>query len=292
MRKRSTIEDKYAIKIVSKLLEKPISSGEFDKYLDYNTRKAHNLLQDIKRAGFEVVRKNHYLEIKKIETKLDIEEKEASILAYFLMLSSFLLPQYKTEVLCRVLEKILIISNRTELINIFNKFDYFKMANFNADYQEKLKAIQDYIANKQQLRVILKTKEEMKLKPIEFEWEDETIMIKFMDERKKDIIKIAIQDIVKIIPKGKRKYTPATKETFFELKGKLALSYLLKDEERMVDSLEDSIIVANSSGNKTELFKRLLKYGEFCEIILPKTQKEEFEDIICASLKNLKANNA
>ncbi len=291
MKKRNSKYKRYAINLVTKMLQAPLEVERYGLETGICERTVQYFIQDIKRAGFDVVVDCHSYKIKKMEEKLELEEQEASVLAYFLMLSCFLLPQYKTEVLCRVLEKILLISNRTELINTFKKFDYFKMASFNIEFGDKLRALEKYIIEKNVLKIITKTNQEFYLKPIEFEWEQGTIIVKFMDEDKRTMKNIALEDIVKIIPKGVRDYTPRATETFFKLKGRLAKSYLLKDDERIIESFDDEIVIANGNSEKEELFARLLKYGELCEIILPMGEREDFKNIINRSLENLKGKD-
>jgi len=76
-------------------------------------------------------------------------------------------------------------------------------------------------------------------------------------------------------------------ETIFELYDKLVKSYRLKEDERIIDSLENKLVIASSNPNKDELFRRLLRYDILCKVIFPKQHVQLFKKIIQKSLANL-----
>ena len=61
---------------------------------------------------------------------------------------------------------------------------------------------------------------------------------------------VDIEKIVKITPRTAKNIPINSKETLFELYGKLSKIYLLKKEERVIDNTKDKIVVANSSTDK------------------------------------------
>ena len=83
------------------------------------------------------------------------------------------------------------------------------------------------------------------------------------------------------------KFLKENKETIFELYGRLKKTYLLKDEERIVDYTKDKLVIANSSNDKKKLFKRLLRYDILCKVTFPKSDVKEFTKLISDSLNNL-----
>ena len=77
------------------------------------------------------------------------------------------------------------------------------------------------------------------------------------------------------------------KEIIFELYGKLAKSYLLKDNERVLDFTRDKIVIANSCDDKEKLFRRLMRYDTYCKIVFPKKEVDSFKKLIEKSLANI-----
>ncbi len=62
----------------------------------------------------------------------------------------------------------------------------------------------------------------------------------------------------------------------FELKGRLAKNYKLKEGEKVINHTKDTIVVSNSVEDKYILFRRLLKYGESCKILQSRAMQKEF----------------
>ncbi len=73
----------------------------------------------------------------------------------------------------------------------------------------------------------------------------------------------------------------------FALKTPLAERYRLRDNERLLKNFDgQSITVSNHGENKEILFSRLLRYDDKCEIINPKSYREEMKQILSSTLSN------
>lgn len=73
----------------------------------------------------------------------------------------------------------------------------------------------------------------------------------------------------------------------FELKAPLAQRYNLRENERLMKNFDGhSITVSNHGESKEILFSRLLRYDDKCEIINPKSYREEMKQIISSALSN------
>lgn len=77
----------------------------------------------------------------------------------------------------------------------------------------------------------------------------------------------------------------------FKLKNNLAKRYTLRPDERIVSTdFDGSICVSNKAEDKDTLLKRLLKYGDMCEIVSPRSYRKEFKNTIINTLKNYGIN--
>lgn len=99
-----------------------------------------------------------------------------------------------------------------------------------------------------------------------------------------------IKNITQLPQKTGANSTPNT--VIFELKGRLAKSYKLKTDEKIINFSPECLIVSNFSEDKDILFKRLLKYGENCTILQPKSAQKEFLELVNKILMNLDKENA
>jgi len=86
----------------------------------------------------------------------------------------------------------------------------------------------------------------------------------------------------------KTQYSQILSPVLFNLKGIMAKVYRPYENEKItqVNESENLITVAAYVDDKTMLIKRLLKYGENCEVIYPKHVREEIRRIINETLNN------
>ena len=76
----------------------------------------------------------------------------------------------------------------------------------------------------------------------------------------------------------------------FEVYGRLASLYRLKPSEKVIDFSNNHLTISNTEEDKDSLLLRLLKYGENCKILRPKSLQEEFINLTNDILKNLEAS--
>jgi len=82
----------------------------------------------------------------------------------------------------------------------------------------------------------------------------------------------------------------AKNSTVFRLYGRLAVIYKLKQSEKVIDFSNDYITISNLSEDRDVLLKRLLKYGESCKIVKPKSLQQEYIKLVDEILANLEGN--
>ena len=86
------------------------------------------------------------------------------------------------------------------------------------------------------------------------------------------------------------KYLAST--TVFELSGRLAKNYVLKNGEYTVNSkLSENIAVINQQEPKEMLYRRLLRYGKYCQVKSSQKDKEAMKNLINSTLKNYGISN-
>lgn len=72
----------------------------------------------------------------------------------------------------------------------------------------------------------------------------------------------------------------------FELKGRLAKAYKLHDGERLIQiKTNGNLVIINQKEDKDILLRRLIKYGELCEVLAPKNFREQTQDTIQKTLE-------
>ena len=91
---------------------------------------------------------------------------------------------------------------------------------------------------------------------------------------------------IKITEKTNNETEPY-EEVVFELKGKLARRYQLRENEQIVKiKKEDDIVISNKYEDKTHLLRRLMRYDSSCKLLKPKEYVQDFKDMLNDTLKN------
>jgi predicted DNA-binding transcriptional regulator YafY len=94
-----------------------------------------------------------------------------------------------------------------------------------------------------------------------------------------------IQDIKQLPLKSRHSSTVSP--VIFKLKGKLAKSYKPYEGEKVQLCSDTNLLeVSSFYDDKISLFKRLLRYGENCEVIYPKFIRSKFEEFARSALLN------
>lgn len=98
-------------------------------------------------------------------------------------------------------------------------------------------------------------------------------------------------DIINSIKQSPRKTSGVSylNSVVFEIYGRLASVYKLKPSEKVLNFSNNHLTISNSEEDKDVLLHRLLKYGENCKILRPKSVQKEFLDLTEDILKNLEA---
>lgn len=100
--------------------------------------------------------------------------------------------------------------------------------------------------------------------------------------------KLLLENIIHVVQlPQKAGFNSSPNTVVFELKGRLAKSYKLKEGEKLINYSGNNMVVSNSKEDKMILFKRFLKYGENCKILQPVVMRKEFISFVDKVLKNL-----
>ena len=108
------------------------------------------------------------------------------------------------------------------------------------------------------------------------------------EEKNKRILIDTIISLEQLPQKGTN--SNSNSSVTFELYGRLVSLYKLKPSEKLVNFTETSRTISNTEEDKDLLLRRLLKYGENCKIIKPKSLQEELLALTDDILKNLEGN--
>jgi predicted DNA-binding transcriptional regulator YafY len=167
--------------------------------------------------------------------------------------------------------------------------------NFKVDYSKYLNRIKEYeryCLDGQRIKIIYKNKygaeASAMVEPNDIKYIENDVYLSVYNHISAQIQDINFNSIVRIeqLPlksNPKNMFSSVT----FQLKDNLAKAYKLKEGEKLLQINSDGgIVILNQQEDQMLLLKRLMRYGENCEIISPKTLREEMKQLIKSTLKN------
>ena len=96
-----------------------------------------------------------------------------------------------------------------------------------------------------------------------------------------EVIDIEVNDL------DTKKAMLENKEVIYELKGKLAKRYQLREIEQIIKyKLNGSIVISNKYEDRQELLQRLMRYDSLCKVLRPLDCVEEMKAMIIEALSN------
>lgn len=204
---------------------------------------------------------------------------------------------YKITSLPFCLRNIDLIFDIVHLLKEEPKYDFYKTLQKIAlflpeenqkDFSEKIEKmnnkipqIEKYIREAQQLKIVVETQGKNDYKtvfePYDIHYEVNENYIFGYDTLKKEITEYPLKKIIsfKQTP-TKNRFSFTKKEAIIKFSQRVAKSYVLKDDEIIVEKTPENLVVKTFFYDKKIFFKRILRYGNCCEIISTENLIEDF----------------
>lgn len=283
------------------LMKQPANVPEITQHLEsletigernYSKALIYKYLSTLKFAGIELKRHKCRYEIGKLPFRLNLSNEDVTALS--------------------ILKALLKVTAEKNIIKEVNKFFY--QLNMRIDfeknpYKDEIKECKNKITlTKEQIKEVKKyeelQKEDLRFKItyknilnettsviceiIEAYTENNNVYLKVYNTLQGCFLVLntkQIEDIEETPQKNTHRYFSST--TVFKLKGKLAKRYTLREEEQALGFDQDGCLtVASKQEPKEDLFLRLMRYGNNCEVVSPKSDRETMHSLITETLKN------
>ncbi|MCR5265066.1 MAG: hypothetical protein K6E29_00555 [Cyanobacteria bacterium RUI128] len=178
-----------------------------------------------------------------------------------------------------------IVSNLFEKLHItYFKSEFGLKSSIN---KRIIKTFEKALAVDSQIDVIYENGEIVRCKPLELSTKDKKIIFKIKKEN--DSIDILPDDVIdiEVYDKNAKKVKLEQNVVIYELKGRLAKRYQLRENEQIIKyKANGSIVISNKYEDRTELLHRLMRYDSLCKVLKPTECAEEIKSMINASLSN------
>lgn len=293
MKKLRKLETSYRIMKVLKLLhQKPLRLDELCYELDaselgVNKETITKYFSTLREVGCVIEKSEGKFWLKHLPFFVDFNKRELETLAIFQKFAQKLHQKKLNEKLQSALSKILKMTDVSVHINYHQILNSIKFEDIYYKNKEKLELLSNFFdENAQKLKIKYRS-ENYKILPKCFKFNKiNAYLFAFNEESKKyqNFLLDDIEEIVSLIQNTSAQNFASV--TVFKITDRLASGYTLYENE-LIHEIERGVkIVTNKTQDKKELHSRLLKYGEFCEIISPKDEKEIFKRELDEMIKN------
>lgn len=175
-----------------------------------------------------------------------------------------------------------------KFIEKLNRYSNKKIARVEKEtYHFFSELFESAVADKRKIRLMYKTKLILDCVPVKIVQNKGRTFFNVMLKEQERIVGVDRLSGIEVLSE---KFIPSfgTNVVVFELKGELAKKYTLRENEYLTNNLtaDDKITVSNRGENKELLFSRLLRYDDKCEILYPKTYREEMRQLLDEALRN------
>lgn len=169
----------------------------------------------------------------------------------------------------------------------------FSSLEFNfKNYSEQIKKYEKYIVDRQRLKITYKNQNKKEnsimVEPNEIKYKDNEVYFSVYNPVSAQILDLNFNSIINVeqLPLKSNQMNMFSSVTF-ELKDRLAKAYKLHDGEKLLLVKADGdIVVLNQKEDRMLLLKRLMRYGQNCEVLSPKNLREEMTQLIKSTLAN------
>lgn len=282
--------------IIEILMSSPSSRREICELLNRkgikaDTKTITKYIRTLKLAGFDIRVENKKFQVYKtpFTTSLTKEEKDG-LMAVMALLNNFFKGGANRD--CKLIEEklrnIFALKNNLE-INIENKPIDF---NFEADenLSFNIMKLSKYLMED---NVKLKIKYEKKryiIFPKEIKYKRNGVFLYAYNKTKEknSIFRVDLITDIKFIEYVNPEFPTTGKQTIFKITGRLKKNYILREGE-VAKYMEDEVYVTNVYEDKEELFNRLIKYGKYCEVTYPESDRKKFKNKIKNLIKHYKS---
>ncbi|MBO5947608.1 WYL domain-containing protein [bacterium] len=273
---------------VDEILESFSADSEYEPI--YSKEAIYKYFNTFKSIGIEIKKENGKYFTDKIFENINLSQEDVMILSFLENYIKSTQQEVTYNKFLNIKEKI--YKNNISVVENIINLNYEQIFKTNAKYKKCKKLIanlEEYCLSKQQLNLIYKTDDK------EFSdyiivaenilYEKGVLKLKAYCIKTFEYKNFAIENIEKIdVLPLKNSSNFYLKTAIFKLKDALAINYKLKVGETIKEQKDNYIVIMNNYQNYNDLLKRLLRYGDKCEVIYPLVLREDMTSMIKRAL--------
>jgi len=283
---KKNIKKDMTLEIFKLLSQKDYSAQEIMSVLNIKHSAFYKCLEKLRLSGFNIEQVQNLYSLGVFKNILYLENEEKNTISTMLNIAKKYLPKEKFKQFYRLIEKFLFLTQEKDYDYVVKYFKLLKRNSFVQELANKINNVDSTSYKK--VNIILKSGKKINAAINEIDFSKENLFLCYTNNNTKENKRISIKKIDSITTKNDSLFKARKNEIIFELYDKLAKSYLLKEDERIIEKKKGVLTIASSAKDKKMLFKRLLRYDTLlCKVLYPKDDVKEFKDIIDKTFENM-----
>ena len=174
-----------------------------------------------------------------------------------------------------------------KLLNIGSETLKYKNTNKYFKYALRIKKLEQFRQNACRVKIILNDGHDYFFDTYSLEYSSRDVLLtgySLKHHENKTFNLDEIKSIKQLPQKSSGVFFPAS--VTFKIKGRLAKSYTLRENEKLLTFEKDELVILNKGEDKNKLFRRLLKYKDLCEIVATDAIRSDFKEMLEGVLQN------
>ena len=239
----------------------------------FNNSVISKYINTCRYCGFEIPKIQNKYYVAKIPFGLDLSMEDIDLLEIIQNYVKYEMSEKSQKLINSLLSKIIHFSNKE--IKKKKKTEFVVL----------VELFERAVANNRKIKLMFKNRTILECIPLNIHKKDNKTFLRVFKkyERNIDISRLSGIELL-----GQKYADPKDGDyvTIFKLKGGLAKRYEARENESVDINNDGTITVTNRNENKELLFSRLLRYDDKCEILAPKTYREDMKILLEDMLKN------
>lgn len=277
--------------IIEVLWQNPKSREEFrqklkEKGIEAESKTVSKYMATLRGLGFEIKSKKcNLFEIYKTPFKTKINQNESLGLSVLFSSANQFFKEAEDYAILKY-----------KFLNLFEfqkdfDFEQNEFKDLNLNFSKKtsdiVKSLSNFIYPNPSFLKIETENKNLLIIPREIKFKKNGIFLNYLDKETEEFKTINVNLIKKIKKSSSIKEKPfkPLNETVFKITGPLRKNYILREGE-IANYKNEEVLITNFYEPKEELFKRLIKYGKYCEIIYPESDRIKIASKIKSLIKH------
>lgn len=245
------------------------------------------IINTLKVSDIEIIKKKNKYHVSKLPWQFDLDETHFKTLFSLIYYVGALEQKELSKDYNSFLENLFRFVPEKKLLQFDKEISNYKSLNKYSKYALRIRKIEQFRQSDSRIKIILNEGHEYYFDTYHLEYTSQKVFLtgySLKHHENKTIDLDAVKSVKQLPQKSSGVFFPSS--VTFKIKGRLAKSYNLRENEKLLNFENDELIVSNKGEDRQKLFRRLLKYKDLCKIVATDSVRNDFKQMLERILQN------